>query len=291
MIKAVFFDIDGTLLDKHGKILPSTKKAIKEMKKKGIICGVATGRGPSDINKQIRNLGLDIFITYNGQFIYDNTGEVIFSGSFEVSLLHKIMFYVEQKNIPFLLGINNRTEGSYLLKISGKKWVQYLEYVLPKYLSKKLEAIFKYFFRLSKKRKKNNEFNLNKSILQEAIYQCVALCDEQERRDFEIALPECTFTCSNEYTTDIIPKSGSKARGIEKVAQYYNIQVSEIMAFGDSCNDIAMLKLVGIGIAMGNALPEVQNVAIDKTNSNNQNGISKALYKYKVLQGENNGKN
>jgi len=62
MIKAIFFDIDGTLIANNGKALSSTRAAIKQAQEKGVLCGVATGRGPVDLDKVVDYLSLDMFI-------------------------------------------------------------------------------------------------------------------------------------------------------------------------------------------------------------------------------------
>ena len=67
MIKAVFFDIDGTLVNNQAKALASTKDAIDQLQKKGILCGVATGRSPVRMKEVIDELELDMFVVYNGQ--------------------------------------------------------------------------------------------------------------------------------------------------------------------------------------------------------------------------------
>lgn len=65
MIKAIFFDIDGTLLADNGKVLPSTKAAIKQAQAKNIYVGVATGRDPVKVKELLEDVGLDMFVTYN----------------------------------------------------------------------------------------------------------------------------------------------------------------------------------------------------------------------------------
>ena len=69
-IKAVFFDIDGTLLNDRKQVQKSTQDAIANMKKQGIFVGVATGRGPAFVAPFMENLGLDFAITYNGCLLY-----------------------------------------------------------------------------------------------------------------------------------------------------------------------------------------------------------------------------
>ena len=86
MIKAIFFDIDGTLIADNGKAMASTRAAIKEARKQGVLCGVATGRGPVELEKVIDYLDLDMFITYNGQFVYTKQN-LIYAKPFSKNIL------------------------------------------------------------------------------------------------------------------------------------------------------------------------------------------------------------
>ncbi|MBU5588087.1 HAD-IIB family hydrolase, partial [Enterococcus sp. S125_ASV_20] len=70
MIKAIFFDIDGTLVTNRSKALESTKQAIEYARKNGILCGVATGRSPVKIKEIIDELELDMYVVYNGQLVF-----------------------------------------------------------------------------------------------------------------------------------------------------------------------------------------------------------------------------
>ena len=69
-VKAVFFDIDGTLVNDRKSVLKSTKDAIKIVKEQGVLVGVATGRGPFFVKELMDDLDLDFAVTYNGQYIF-----------------------------------------------------------------------------------------------------------------------------------------------------------------------------------------------------------------------------
>ena len=72
-VKAVFFDIDGTLVNDRKSVLKSTKDAIKIVKEQGVLVGVATGRGPFFVKELMDDLDLDFAVTYNGQYIFLKT--------------------------------------------------------------------------------------------------------------------------------------------------------------------------------------------------------------------------
>ena len=69
-IKAVFFDLDGTLFTGTRSVAPSTRVAIDELKRKDILVGIATGRGPAFALPLMEELHLDFAVTYNGQYIF-----------------------------------------------------------------------------------------------------------------------------------------------------------------------------------------------------------------------------
>ena len=83
--------------------------------------------------------------------------------------------------------------------------------------------------------------------------------------------------------TDIISKGNSKSNGIDKILDYYDIDITETMAFGDGGNDISMLSHVNIGVAMGNAAEKVQAAAKYVTTSVDEDGIMNALKHFKLL--------
>ena len=77
-----------------------------------------------------------------------------------------------------------------------------------------------------------------------------------------------------------MPAGVTKAFALERLAQKLNIKVEEIMALGDANNDLEMLKFAGLGIAMGNASDYVKSLADNVTDSNDENGVAKAIEKY-----------
>ena len=82
---------------------------------------------------------------------------------------------------------------------------------------------------------------------------------------------------------DIISEGGGKVFGIQKYLEYLDIRKEEIMAFGDAQNDVEMLQYAAIGVAMGNAKPEVQAIADYVTASVDDDGIEKALKHFELI--------
>ncbi|EOH96938.1 cof-like hydrolase [Enterococcus moraviensis ATCC BAA-383] len=278
MIKAIFFDIDGTLVNNNGKALESTKKAIALAQEQGIICGVATGRGPVHLSQQIDALNFDVFVTYNGQLVYTKD-TTIRSEPFPDETLRRIVSFSDQYHRQILFGSREYLAGSSLMRFGQQKWAKKLVHFLPK----KFPATFvkNLISRFSIHRKPQRYHDLD--LLKEPIYQCVLLSPSSEEAALKEQLPACHITRSNPYTVDIIPSGGSKLVGIQACAKHFGLSLAEVMAFGDSWNDLEMLVGVGVGVAMGNAEEEIKKNAKYVTETNEKAGIHQALAHYNIV--------
>lgn len=85
---------------------------------------------------------------------------------------------------------------------------------------------------------------------------------------------------SQDYLLEILPNGASKASGLKKLADRLGILPEEIMAIGDANNDLEMIEFAGLGIAMGNANEQVKAIAQDITDTNENNGVAKAIEKH-----------
>lgn len=278
MIKAIFFDIDGTLVNKNAKALESTKRAIMLAQEQGIICGVATGRGPVHLSQQIDELNLDVFVTYNGQFVYTKE-ETLRAEPFASDTLRTIVTFSDAHHRQIMFGSKKRFEGSSLMQFGQKKWAKKLTRFLPKRFPMAFAKNLVSRFSLHRKDQRYHDL----AILHEPIYQCVLLSAKSEENFLKEQFPDCHLTRSNPYTVDIIPSGGSKLVGIQQCMDHFDILLEEVMAFGDSWNDLEMLSHVGLGIAMGNAEEEIKEAANYITKSNDEDGIYQALLHYGVI--------
>ena len=105
------------------------------------------------------------------------------------------------------------------------------------------------------------------------IYQFIGYMNWEETGKIAPKIPNCKITRWYDEGIDIISKDGGKANGIQKVLEFYGMTKEEIIAFGDSDNDMDMLEFAGIGVAMGNAEESVKAVADYVTTDIDEDGI------------------
>ena len=278
MIKAIFFDIDGTLITSDSKVLESTREAIRLAQNQGILCGIATGRGPVKIEERIERLPLDVYVMYNGQLVYTNEKD-IYLRPFSNEVLQQIVDFADDEHRQIIFGGRYRVDGSHLMKLSQKSLLKKIAGWMPKWFP--VRSTRRLLQSFSPNREKGRYKKL--SNLQAPIYQCVLFSAETEAQRLQERLPNCSFQRSNPYSVDIVPKYGTKYHGILEFIKAVGIKPEEVMAFGDHYNDIEMIQKVGIGVAMGNGLSEVKAQADYVTATNEQDGIYQALKHFKII--------
>lgn len=277
-IKAVFFDIDGTLLTDAKRIQASTVRALKELKEQGILIGLATGRGPAFVAPFMENYGFDFAVTYNGQYVFTRD-QVISAHPLAKSTIFKLMAYAQKNRIEVSFGTASGLVGSGLIHLGTNSKAQVLGNILPKSWAKTVERAFKHGIR----RLRPQNYNKLALLARETIYQIVVMATADKVQTLQDKVPEVTVTRSSPYSADVIDQGQSKLQGICRLAEHFGWDLYEVMAFGDSDNDQEMLANVGIGVAMGNATPLIKQLAHHVTADNNNDGIIKALWHYGLI--------
>ena len=281
-IKAVFFDIDGTLLNDRKNVQKSTRRAITSLKEQGIVVGVATGRGPSFVQPYLENLGLDIAITYNGQYIYTRD-KVVATEQLPRALVYRVIRYASEKRRDISLGTASGLIGSGIIGLGTSRFGQWVSSLVPRRMTGTVGRSFKHFIRRLKPQNTKALFTL----LREPIYQIVMVATEEDTEKIKAKFPSLQVTRSSPYSADLICQGQSKIKGIETAGSYFGFDLSEVMAFGDSENDLEMLSGVGLGVAMGNADDKIKASADYTTATNNSDGIAKALSHYGLIHLDN----
>jgi Cof subfamily protein (haloacid dehalogenase superfamily) len=115
------------------------------------------------------------------------------------------------------------------------------------------------------------------------VYQALAFYGKEYEHFFDEKYSKLRFVRWHENSVDVVPKEGSKAATILCVAEQLGIAQEDVICFGDGQNDREMLTAAGVGVAMGNAVPEIQQVADMVTASNDEDGIWLALKELQLI--------
>ncbi|OCG02890.1 pyridoxal phosphatase [Gilliamella sp. wkB112] len=266
--KAVAFDMDGTLLASNRLVLPETIDVIEKISAKGVKVILVSGRHHSVIYPYYYQLKLATpAICCNGSYLYDFEKQA--------TLAAKPMTKEQAKCLLKLVreyGVHNM--------IYTDKFMNY------EVLDDHLEGFFKWVHSLPKflqpEVKKVDNFE---TVIDEAnaIFKfATSSHDLPALRKFSAVVDaENMFSCEWSWSNraDIAVKGNTKGNGLKHWAEHEQIELSEIVAFGDSYNDISMLTIAGLGIAMGNADAEVKAHANYVIGDNNSASIATELKK------------
>ena len=241
--KLLVTDIDGTLTNLKHEIVPQNKKALKVAKDLNLYVTLATGRRPESAYSFVRELSVTSpIIVYNGAGIYDFKND---------KFIHKEIF--DKQSAIKLVSVLETYELLNTL----------IYYDHGSYTNRDNEIIEEY------KRKDKVELIYMKNILpivkKEAPIKIMIIGPREELDNFYDTVIKLNFPVS--YTNsevnylEILPKNASKGNMVKIFANYLNIDLDEVIAVGDKDNDISMVKIAGLGIAVENASSDLKRVA------------------------------
>lgn len=271
MYKAVFLDLDGTLLDDDKNISNENKKAINKAESMGISVCLCSGRQKEFVKKIREYAGINsqYVISSNGSEIYDfKNNEVLFTANLEKVLNKALYEYCQEK------GHLIRFDTVYGRYINDMKYEYYGEIELPKNIDKFLSE--------------NNILQTTICTKTEKEIDDAAILVKSLNQDIKIENRYIAKTKAwSLWAINIINKTASKGNAIYGLCKYLKIKMEDVIAMGDDLNDISMIMQAGLGVAMGNAVPKVKEIADEITKTNNENGVAEIINS-KILYINNN---
>lgn len=261
MIKAVFFDIDGTLVSfETHKIPESAKEALRELRTRGVKCFIASGRPKYELQPCIRDGfegfdGFDAYVTLTGSCCYDEDG-VYRKTPLDPADVAAVVAQVEEGLYDVLAMTEERSYVSHhnprICEIERKVGLTYAEDDIH-------------------------------GVLGVPVYQfCAFVPPEEEHLITDVAGGVFT-TRWNDLFCDVVPKESSKPAGIAATLERFGIGADEWMAFGDGGNDATMLAAAHVGVCMGNGTDEARAAADYVTDSVDDDGIARALRHFGLI--------
>lgn len=256
MIRAAFFDMDGTVYSHESKSVPeSTMNALKELKNRGIKIFLATGRHFAEIDEfPISKISFDGYVMLNGQICTDANRKLTFGNPIEGTDAEYLLNAFVNKEIPIMLLEEGRLYVNMINEVVINGQVA---------ISSGLPEV--------------------KEYMGAPVYQIICYGGKELEQELAPKLPNCKITRWSPYGIDIISKTGGKVTGISKLLKYHGWKADDIIAFGDWENDIEMLQFAGIGVAMGNAKEEVKVIADYVTTDIEEDGIWNACKHFGLI--------
>lgn len=267
-IKILAFDMDDTLLNEHSLLSDENRGAIMRAMDQGYHVVIATGRVFTALPKDVLSVeGVRYAVTSNGARVTDtHTRETVYTNYLDKGEVNKIMPWIQDPEVMKEIFCNNRAYiDAYCLKDLPRygvcsPWGQNYVRTTRIPVESTLELI-----------QENIECLENINLIFVDLEKREKYIEELKKNS------ELAIFCSCPDNIEIGGKSASKAEALNALARILGTDSAGIMAFGDSVNDTPMLCEAGIGVAMGNALPEVKAVADYITLTNAQDGVAYAL--------------
>ena len=261
MYKIVFLDLDDTLLDDKKNISNENIDAIKYVQEKGGLVCIASGRSIEATKKYLNKANADRYVVYsNGAGILDcEANESLFSADIEKEICIELYNYAIANNI----GI--RIDTPYGRYVSDEKYALRFDIVYDE--NEGLELI-----------KDNNILQISYlTEIENLRTEAIEFINENIPKTVKIENIFKTGMNNEFFAINIINKNVSKGNAINGLCKFLKIKMEEVIAIGDGLNDISMIEMAGLGVAMGNAEEEVKKFANEITSTNLENGVAKVL--------------
>ena len=251
-VKAVFFDVDGTLIShRSGEMPASAVKTLWALHRKGILLFVCTGRHRSEMpgQKGVLDLPWDGFITLNGQYCYDGQAPYHRQPIGQADIA-RLIARAEEMDVPCKFVEEDRM-----------------------YVSRHTDVVRQVQAAIHTPLPPVGDLRRG---LSHSVYLVVTYCTPEQQRQLLEPLEHVRSTNWNPRAFDVIHSEGSKANGVRMTCRRYGLSPDEVMGFGDGENDADMLKTVGLGVAMGNGAQAAKDAAAYVADDVDRDGLARA---------------
>jgi hypothetical protein len=255
--KLAAIDIDGTLLTDDYKITEKNKNALKAAEEEGVQIVLCSGRAPFSVTPLLEELGIaGYFICHNGAVTsHSNTKEILHEVGFTIDSLKNVLDYCRTENIhtDFCTAFDMYTESLDREDVRA----MYAKYLAqPKLVEDAL--------------------SMKDTLVKFTLFGTDAQLNKAYDELAAMNLPLRMIRSGPSYI-DIIDQTTSKGSALSNLAKHLDIPLSDTIAIGNYYNDLDMITMAGIGVAVGNAPGDVKEQADMVVASNNESGVAEAL--------------
>ena len=259
--RLVAMDLDDTLLTDDLLVTETTTAALERAVQQGVFLTIATGRGFASAQRIARQIGLNVpIITYQGSKIRNLLDDqVLYERSVPIEASRKLYDFTREHGLHLQVYINDEL-------ISFNEGPHIEEYARLSNIPYKVEPDF--------------------NRLPAGAHTKLVIIDDPAKLDALIPMlktmmgEEVHITKSKASFLEFLHREGTKGHALRYLAEHYGFTMAETIAIGDAWNDREMIEAAGLGVAMGNALPELQAIANYVTHSNHEDGVRHVIEKF-----------
>ncbi len=272
MGKIIFLDIDGTIRDFDGYIPDTTIDAIKIARRNGHKVCISTGRTYGQIEERVKEIGFDGIVSGSGSYV-EYEGKRVRYEYFEPIKYTQLCEYLRKNKCIFQM---QSFQGLYIIKEQLDEFSNIMNRIQK---SLGLEA------REISMLPTVIECTMEVEKIEKILFFSDELSNEKLLKDWgqDLYVVPHSIPNASKWGGEITPIHVNKAEGIRSILQQSEYIEADVIAIGDSENDIEMLKMASVGIAMGNGAQKIKNAADLITDSVREDGIKKAFQKLDLI--------
>ena len=266
MYKLVAIDIDDTLINDDNIMTEGTLAALNAAHEQGVVIALATGRMFAGAYPVAKQVGLDIpVISYQGALIKDlESNTVLYEKSVPSNVVEKIIKFSKEKDVHLQIYSGDQLYA----RVDNDRVRTYAaNQNLPYHIEPNFDTRF-----------------LVEPVTKMLIYEEPELIDTLLNELKPELGQDCYITKSKPAYLEITHLEVNKGEAIKYLCNHFDIQLDEVIAIGDSWNDIQMLQVAGLPVAVANANDDLKKVAKYITASNNEEGVREVLEKFVLNQ-------
>jgi Cof subfamily protein (haloacid dehalogenase superfamily) len=261
-IQLVITDLDGTLLNGRGQVSPGNEEAIRQALAQGVAVTIATGKTRYSAQKIITQLGLQtpgVFI--QGLVICAADGTVLQQQQLGMDIVEQVVPFAQEYDVDVFAYCHER-----LLTLQDSPLRHKLHNLYDEPLADIIPTLADWA-----------GAGVCKLLVQQDSHSFSAPLRQSL---VELVGERATLTQALTNSVEILPRGASKGVGVARLLQHLDIDPQRVLAIGDAENDVEMLQLVGLGVAMGNAVEHLKAVADQVVASNDEDGVAEAIGRF-----------